>query len=312
MPDLLPPTAAPAVTADPWQTLRRHTPARIGLGRVGVSQPSNALLAFGAAHAQARDAVHLPLDIEALVQRLHTLPVHEDSGSVIHVHSAAPDRATYLLRPDLGRRLDEASRHTLAGMAQAAGAAKAGRRVSGTTPGTRSGLAHSAADPGAAPDSPVGGDLLLVIGDGLSAAAIERQAVPFIERVLARQPAGWRLGPLVIASQARVALGDEIGQLLGARVVAMLIGERPGLSSPDSLGVYLTHAPHVGRTDAERNCLSNIRPEGLTHDDAARKLWWLATQARQLGCTGVGLKDRSDALPVQDASASAAQLPDGE
>lgn len=251
------------LTTDPWQALRIHTPARIGLGRVGVSQPTQALLAFNAAHAQARDAVHLPLDVDGLCQRLPSW----DSGPVLRVHSAAPDRATYLLRPDLGRRLDEASRHTLS--------------VTET----------------------VGCDVVFVVADGLSAAAIERQAVPFIERALARHPAGWRLGPLVIATQARVALGDEIGQALQARAVAVLIGERPGLSSPDSLGVYLTHAPRVGCTDAQRNCLSNIRPEGLRHDDAARKLWWLLSRAQQLGTTGVALKDLSDEQPLLTESA---------
>lgn len=246
------------VAHDPWHTLRPHTPARIGLGRVGVSQPTQALLAFNAAHAQARDAVHLPLDVDGLCQRLPS----PDGGPVLRVRSAAPDRATYLLRPDLGRRLDAASRHALTAT-EAAGC-----------------------------------DVLWVVADGLSAAAIERQAGPFMERVLARCPPGWRLGPLVIATQARVALGDEIGQHLRARAVAMLIGERPGLSSPDSLGVYLTHDPRIGRTDAQRNCLSNIRPEGLRHDDAARKLWWLLARARQLGATGVALKDLSDEQPL--------------
>lgn len=247
------------VRPDPWAGLRTQTPARVGLGRAGGSLPTRELLAFGAAHAQARDAVHLPLDVPALAARLAALGGPE----VLTVQSAAPDRATYLLRPDLGRRLSGESARGLEG--------------AGTPPC----------------------DLLLVIGDGLSAAAIERQAVPLVAELLALQPEGWTLGPLVVASQARVALGDDIGARLGAAQVAMLIGERPGLSSPDSLGIYLTHAPRVGRTDAERNCLSNVRPEGLPPAEAARKLWWLAQAARQLQLTGVGLKDRSDerALP---------------
>ncbi|NDY90055.1 ethanolamine ammonia-lyase subunit EutC [Ideonella livida] len=259
------PAAAPAdgaaVTPDPWQALRAHTPARIGLGRAGAGQPTRHLLAFGAAHAQARDAVHLPLEVPALAAALASLP---GAPPVLEVASAAPDRASYLLRPDLGRRLAPASRAAL--QAAAAG--------------------HGPCD------------LLLVMGDGLSAAAVERQAVPLVRELLAQQPPGWRLGPLVIARQARVALGDEVGQLLQAGQVAVLIGERPGLSSPDSLGAYLTHAPRVGRSDAERNCLSNIRPQGLDHAEAARKLWWLAVSARRLQLTGVGLKDRSDEAPL--------------
>ena len=247
------------VRPDPWAGLRAQTPARVGLGRAGGSLPTRELLAFGAAHAQARDAVHLPLDVPALSDRLAAL----GGPPVLTVQSAAPDRATYLLRPDLGRRLSAAS-------------------------------ARALDEGGAAPC-----DLLLVIGDGLSAAAIERQAVPLVVEVLAQRPEGWTLGPLVVATQARVAIGDDIGARLGAAQVAMLIGERPGLSSPDSLGIYLTHAPRVGRTDAERNCLSNVRPEGLPPAEAARKLWWLAEAARTLQLTGVGLKDRSDerALP---------------
>lgn len=267
------PTAAPApaaepatgnslVTADPWRTLRSHTPARIGLGRVGGSLPTSELLAFGSAHALARDAVHLPLDVQTLAARIEALGL-----ATLAVRSAAPDRASYLLRPDLGRRLDRES-------AAALDAARATPRD----------------DAAVRPHF----DLLLVVADGLSAAAIERQAVPLLERVLAQCPAGWQLGPVVIATQARVALGDDIAQRLHAPLVAMLIGERPGLSSPDSLGVYLTHAPRVGRNDAERNCLSNVRPEGLGYADAARKLWWLAQASRRLQLSGVGLKDHSE------------------
>lgn len=252
-------TPAPAVPApvDPWVALRTLTPARVGLGRSGVSLPTRALLAFGADHAQARDAVHLPLDTARIDEGIRAL----DLG-VLQVRSAAPDRATYLLRPDLGRRLGRDSAATL----DASG--------------------------------PADCDLLLVIGDGLSSSAIHHQAVPLVGQIVRQCPPGWRLGPVVIATQARVALGDDIGQRLGAPMVAVLIGERPGLSSPDSLGIYLTRAPLPGRTDAERNCLSNVRDQGLVHAEAARKLWWLAQAARRLGLTGVGLKDGSgnDAL----------------
>jgi ethanolamine ammonia-lyase small subunit len=245
----------PLTTPDPWAHLRALTPARVGLGRSGSSLPTRELLAFGAAHAMARDAVHLPLDHDTL-----RLEVEVAGLPTLLVHSAAPDRTTYLLRPDLGRRLD---------------------RDSATRLDAR---------------GPLDTDLLLVVSDGLSSAAVQRQAVPLIEALIRQRPDGWRLGPVVIATQARVALGDDIGQRLGAPMVAVLIGERPGLSSPDSLGVYLTHAPRVGRTDAQRNCLSNVRAEGLQHAEAARKLWWLVQAARQLQRTGVELKDQSDLL----------------
>lgn len=250
--------AAPLITPNPWHTLRAHTPARIGLGRAGGSLPTRELLAFGAAHAQARDAVHLPLDVDALQRRIEALSL----GTRL-VSSAAADRATYLLRPDLGRRLARESAEQL-----------------------------DLVD--AAPC-----DLLLVVADGLSAAAVQRQVLPLLEQILEQRPEGWRIGEVVIATQARVALGDEIGQRLKARRVAMLIGERPGLSSPDSLGIYLTHDPRPGRNDAERNCISNVRPEGLAHADAARKLWWLAVESRRLGLTGVGLKDLSDMAALE-------------
>lgn len=253
------------VTLDPWQALRAHTPARIALGRSGASLPTRELLAFGTAHALARDAVQRALDVEAVVGQLRAASFED---GVVRVHSAAPDRATYLLRPDLGRRLDDAGRTALS-------------QATAERPRDN---AHW---------------LLPVIADGLSALAAERQAVPLLQALRALLPPGWSLGPVVIAEQARVALGDEIGEVLRAPLVAMLIGERPGLSAPDSLGVYLTAAPKRGRSDAERNCLSNIRPEGLAADAAARKLWWLAQAAQRAGgVTGISLKDLSEPAPL--------------
>lgn len=256
------------VTPDPWGALREHTPARVALGRSGVSLPTRELLAFGCAHALARDAVHLPLDAVALCEQLlaHGWPS-------LHVRSAAPDRATYLLRPDLGRRLDEGS---------------AARLREHTTEGC---------------------DVQLVVGDGLSSLAVSRHAVPLIEQIRAQAPATWRFGPVVVAEQARVALGDPIGELLHARLVVVLIGERPGLSSPDSLGLYLTWAPRSGRNDAERNCISNVRPEGLGYAAAARKLLWLCGEALRLQLSGVPLKDRSEVVQVS-AATPAHVLPD--
>ena len=255
------------IPPDPWDDLRAHTQARLALGRAGAALPTAELLRFGLAHAQARDAVHIPLDAEALATQLQA-----QGCATLPVHSAAPDRATYLLRPDLGRRLCDADAQAL-----------------------RASSANESA--------PI--DLLLLVADGLSSLAVARQAPPLIDAIRQQAPAGWALGPVVIAQQARVALGDEVGALLGARLVAVLIGERPGLSSPDSLGIYLTWHPQVGRSDAERNCISNVRPEGLAPALAAARLWWLCQEARRLGLTGVGLKDRSDGATLPAAGAPA-------
>jgi ethanolamine ammonia-lyase small subunit len=258
-----------AVEKNPWGGLKAFTNARIALGRAGNGLPTEPLLAFNLSHAQARDAVHQPLDADALRCALEA-----EGFATLGVESAAPDRQHYLRRPDLGRRLSDESRAAL--------------------------LEAAANSPQSVPP-----EVVFVIGDGLSAFAAAKQAVPLLLAVRERL-AGWHIGPVVVARQARVALGDEIGELLNAKLVAMLIGERPGLSSPDSLGVYLTYAPKVGCHDAQRNCISNVRPEGLPYEAAAHKLHYLLTHARRLGLTGVGLKDDSDAaLP---AAAEAGQL----
>ena len=244
----------PPAIADPWALLRRFTPARIALGRAGSSLPTAALLEFQLAHASARDAVHLPLDAAAVEGALRG-----QGQEVIALHSAAADRHIYLKRPDLGRRLEPQSRRRLG--------------------------AEAAARPG-------GFDAAFVVADGLSALAVHENAAPLLAAVMARLE-GWRLAPVTLVSQARVAIGDEIGQRLGAQMVAVLIGERPGLSSPDSLGVYLTWHPRVGATDAQRNCISNIRPAGLDHPTAARRLAWLMGEARRRGLSGVALKDET-------------------
>ncbi|MDQ1831210.1 ethanolamine ammonia-lyase subunit EutC [Massilia scottii] len=239
------------VLSNPWQALRGLTQARIALGRSGVSVPTSAQLDFQLAHARARDAVHMALDAGTLAAALSG-----NGLACVAVHSVCPDRATYLQRPDLGRVLDAPSRAALTAAA------------------------------------PASCDLALVIGDGLSALAIEQNAQPFLAALLARlQQEQWSVGPIVIASQARVAIGDEIGQLLNARAVAVLIGERPGLSSPDSMGIYMSWAPRVGLTDADRNCISNVRPAGLGYDEAAYRLHYLLAQACQRGMSGVLLKD---------------------
>jgi len=245
----------PTVIDNPWQRLRRFTAARIALGRAGVSQPTASQLDFQLAHAQARDAVHQALDVANLRRGLAELQLTD-----IALHSAAGSRQVYLQRPDLGRRLDPAARAAL--QAQYGG-------VSGC-------------------------DLAIVVADGLSALAIERNALPFLRALLPRvQQEGWTLGPIVIVEQGRVAVGDEAGEVLGARAVLVLIGERPGLSSPDSMGLYLTWAPRVGLTDERRNCISNVRAAGLGHEAAAAKLHYLLAQACRRGLTGVALKDES-------------------
>lgn len=250
----------------PWEALRRFTPARIALGHTGVSQRTASQLAFQLAHARARDAVHVALDAEALQQALAAaLP----GPPALLLHSAAASRDIYLRRPDLGRRLDAASSAALAA------------RGSG----------------------PV--DLGIVIADGLSALAIERHALPFLQALHARlAPDAWTIAPAVIVRQGRVAIGDEIGALLGARLVVVLIGERPGLSSPDSLGLYLTWAPRPGLTDERRNCISNIHAAGLGYAEAAAKLHYLLREARRRGLTGVALKDETGERAISTDSSA--------
>ena len=250
--------------ADCWSALRALTPARLALGRTGASLPTGEVLRFGWDHAQARDAVQRPLDLQGLEEDIAALGLRS-----LRVASRAKDRIVYLMRPDLGRRL---AREDAEKLDQAAGQ---------------------------------GCDLALVVGDGLSALAVQRHAAPVLQQITASVPPDWSVSPVVIATHARVALGDEIGERLAAKLVAVLIGERPGLSSPDSLGIYLTWQPRVGRTDAERNCISNIRPEGLSYAEGARRLVWLCRESRQLKFTGVRLKDCSDSMEgdVQDCGA---------
>ena len=256
------PAAAPP--ADPWADLRRHTPARIALGRAGTSLPTAELLRFAAAHAQARDAVHIPLDTATLAAQLQA-----QAWATLPAHSRAPDRASYLRRPDWGRQLDAPSEALL----QAAAA---------TLPGPP--------------------DLLIVLGDGLSAVAVQQHGASLLAALRTALPPSLTLAPLVIGRQARVALADQVGALLQARLVLMLLGERPGLSAPDSIGAYLTHAPQVGCLDAQRNCVSNIRPDGLPPQQAALRLAWLVREALRRRLTGVALKDNSSAALLDNSA----------
>lgn len=264
---------ASPVVANPWSALRRFTDARIALGRAGVSLPTHAHLEFQLAHANARDAVHLALDADLLARNLDASIPHDGAPCMV-LQSAAATRVQYLQRPDYGRRLSDASRVQL-NILRSTG-------VSGGALDTR----------------PY--DLALVVVDGLSALAIEQNALPFINTLMPLLAAeDWKLAPLTVVQQGRVAVGDEVGQLLGARLVVVLIGERPGLSSPDSMGLYMTWMPEVGLTDAARNCISNVRPAGVQYDEAAHKLHYLLSQSRQRALSGVALKDETVSADAQ-------------
>lgn len=255
---------------DNWQQLRQLTAARIGLGRAGTSLPTSELLRFQLAHAQAIDAVHSPLNRDEILRQLAALQYHNTPINPLSVHSEAQDRYVYLQRPDLGRRLSEASTYTLQQARQKEGF-----------------------------------DLAIVIADGLSATAVMQQSVPFLTSLLAElenSKPDWSLAPVTLVEQGRVAVGDDIAVALNARMVVVLIGERPGLSSPDSLGIYLTWSPKRGCDDAKRNCISNVRPEGLAPQSAAKKCLYLLENARAKQLTGVGLKDRSEDNLLADES----------
>lgn len=248
----------PAPPSRPLEALREFTPARVGLGRSGASMPTDALLAFTLDHARARDAVHTAFDAPHLVVGLVGLGLE-----VSEVSSQARNRRDYLRRPDLGRMCDADSRRAL-------------QQQGGSV-----------------------NDLVIVIGDGLSPAAVNVHAIELVRHLAPRlTEANIPFSRAVVATGARVALGDEIGAALGARMVAMLIGERPGLSAPDSLGAYLTFAPRIGLTDERRNCVSNIHGAGLSYAEAAFKIAWLAHEGLKRQVTGVALKDESGAAMI--------------
>jgi ethanolamine ammonia-lyase small subunit len=246
------------VTPDAWRQLGAATPARIALGRAGGSLPTHDWLDFKSAHAAARDAVHNEFDAERMAHELTGLNLQ-----TLIVESAAPDRATYLQRPDLGRKLSDDSRRRLQQLSL--------------------------------PQRPA---LAIIVSDGLSALAVHRQAPPLIATLMPLlHAAGMTISPIVIARFGRVALQDEIGELLGAQLALILLGERPGLGSPDSLGAYLVYDPKPGNTDGCRNCVSNIRPEGLPIDAAAETLRYLLTESLLRRLSGVDLKDERSLPP---------------
>lgn len=262
---------------NPWLALRNLTPARIALGRSGISLPTGAQLDFQFAHAQARDAVHLTFDHASLRSQLS-----ERGRDSLLLHSAASDRDQYLQRPDLGRRLNQESVQQLRDHAQA---------------------------------NPGGVDLAIVVADGLSALAVHRHTLPLLARFEEQAAAdGWSSAPVVLVEQGRVAVADEVGELLGARMTVMLIGERPGLSSPDSLGLYFTYGPKVGLTDAYRNCISNVRLEGLSYGMAAHRLLYLMREACRRQLSGVNLKDEAEVhnLDTENSSSKSGNFLLGE
>lgn len=240
-----------------WSVLREFTPARIGLGRAGTSLPTRVNLQFQLDHARARDAVLAPLDVSALQAQLGAMGLVSQP-----VRSMAHDRRTYLQRPDLGRTL------------QSADAGRLREQWHGKTPW----------------------DVAILVADGLSSLAVARHAAPLLQQLMPLLHAQYRVAPVCVAEQGRVALGDDVGEALQAKLVLVLIGERPGLSSPDSLGIYLTWQPRRGRTDADRNCISNVRPQGLDYAAAAQTCAYLIAGAFKAGISGVQLKDQSRVL----------------
>lgn len=263
-PDNIKTPAAPA-DAGPIEGLRRFTAARIGLPRSGASLATGPLLDFRLAHARARDAVHDELDRARLASELAPLGL-----PVLEVASAADTQQSHLTRPDLGRRLGGAAMGTL----QAA----AGNRTF---------------------------DAIFVVADGLSARAVQAHAAPLLALAVPELvKEGWHFAPLAIVRHGRVAIGDAIAGMLRANVAIVLIGERPGLSAPDSMGAYLTWQPSPATTDAERNCISNIRPDGIPYTDASFKLLHLMRAMRAQKLSGVRLKDDSERLLIENSQST--------
>lgn len=247
----------PHLDDDFWIGLRRLTAARIGLLRSGASLATAPLLDLKLAHSRARDAVLEPLDPARLAADLAGL-----SDPVLSIESAAEQHLQYLMRPDLGRRLNAPAETILKPHAGCWNAA-------------------------------------FVVADGLSARAVQAHARPVLAGAIEPlRNKGWQIAPLVIVRHGRVGIGDAVAAALGAECVVVLIGERPGLSAADSMGAYLTWQPHAQTTDADRNCISNIRPEGIGYADAARKIAHILFAMRDLGYSGVRLKDDSDRLLI--------------
>lgn len=254
------------VKPDPWRDLKAFTDARLGLGRCGVSIPLREELAFRYDHACARDAVWTPVNTAGMVERLKSGLVEKGLElEVLTLQSRAQNRQEYLMRPDYGRRLGLNAKEVL----------------------------HSVEE---------GADIALVLCDGLSSRAADENGVHMmLAFVEALHDAGYTTGPICLVEHGRVAVGDDIAQILGAKIVITMVGERPGLSSPDSLGIYMTYNPYVGITDEMRNCISNVRPAGMSIDDAVKKLAYLVQKSFEIENSGVALKDDmpADYLPFE-------------
>lgn len=250
--------------SDPWEKLKQFTDARIAIGRAGCSIPTRPLLDFQLAHAQARDAVYQELNVEKVENELNQAHLE-----TLCVQSFTTDKQLYLKRPDLGRFLDDESKHVLSDYQK----------------NHKNNAQY---------------DVCIVIGDGLSALAIEENAIAFIHSLTEFIHAeDWSLAPIVIATGSRVALGDEVAEIFNAKMLVMLIGERPGLSSPDSMGIYYTWEAKSGCLDSKRNCISNIRPAGLSIPIATQRLMNLMRQSKILGYSGVKLKDEHQVENIQ-------------
>jgi ethanolamine ammonia-lyase small subunit len=239
---------------DLWHSLSQFTPARIAQGRAGMSQTTRASLEFQLAHALARDAVNIPLDFAKLEQRLNTL-----GYATLTLQTQAENQRLYLQRPDLGRLLSESA---------------------------VSCFQHNAS---------IQADAVIVVADGLSSKAIEQHAEPFLKLLLPElQAKAYQLPPLCLIKHGRVAIGDAVAEHYAARLCIVLIGERPGLSSPDSMGIYFTYSAKSGiSTDADRNCISNIHNNGLSYESALKKLLFLMKKSEELQLSGVNLKDET-------------------
>jgi ethanolamine ammonia-lyase small subunit len=237
---------------DAWQFLQNYTPARIARGRTGHSIPTNELLKFQADHAQARDAVYSELDSINLSKSIKKV----SDLQVFNIKSEINNRSQYLQRPDLGRTLSQESREELINLNNSES------------------------------------DICFVIADGLSAEAVNQNALPILENLISKLTTfNWKVAPICIVQQGRVAIADEIGFLLKSEIVVILIGERPGLTSPNSMGAYITFHPYVGMTDESRNCVSNIRPEGMDFQMATDKVLYLLTEMKSKKLSGINLKD---------------------
>ncbi len=251
----------PEISQDPWHNLIQFTPARIALGRAGMSLPTRACLEFQLAHALARDAVNIPLDFTSLAQRLNLLGYQTQV-----LQTQAENQTMYLQRPDLGRLLSSSSIDCLQHTAQTSA------------------------------------DAVVVVADGLSSKAIEQHAEPFLNLLLPElQANGYKLPQVCLVKHGRVAIGDVIAERYAARLCIVLIGERPGLSSPDSMGIYFTYQAKSGiSTDADRNCISNIHKNGLSYEQALKKLLFLIKESEKLQLSGVNLKDGTTEMGLED------------